>query len=151
MPTLTTAHFGQLDYADETVFQFPEGLPGFEDEHEFVFIRRPHLEPLIFMQSLNTPALCFLMLPIFVVCPDYRLFMAPEDMARLNLGSEPVIGEDVLCGSLVTVREDATSTVNLLAPIVVNLKQRIGVQAIQTEGGYSHQQPLFAEEALMSC
>lgn len=153
MPTLPTAYFGQLDYTDDTVFAFPEGLPGFEGERSFVFIRRPHTEPLIFMQSLSTQRLCFLMLPVLAACPGYRLHIAPEDLAKLGLsaGTEPRIGEDILCGALVCPSNPEGPTVNLLGPIVVNLQARIGIQAIQTEGGYSHQHPLFAGEALILC
>lgn len=153
MRTLLTTYFGQLEYANDTVFEFAEGLPGFEDEHAFVFIRRPNTEPMIFMQSLQRSELCFLMLPVYVACPDYRLNLSPEDLTKLGfpVESQPVIGNDVLCGALVTVREGMAPTVNLLAPVVVNLRDRKGIQAIQADGSYSHQHRLFVEEMASTC
>ena len=153
MPTLPTAYFGQLDYTDDTVYAFPEGLPGFEGERSFVFIRRPHTEPLIFMQSLASQQLCFLVLPVFAACPDYRLHLSPEDLAKLGLpaGIEPRIGGDILCGAIVCPSNPDGPTVNLLGPIVLNLQAQIGMQIIQNEGVYSHQHPLFAGEALVLC
>lgn len=153
MPKLLTAYFGELEYANDAVFRFPEGLPGFEHEQDFVFIRRPQTEPIIFMQSLATPGLCFLLLPVLVACADYRLRFAPEDLAALQLpgGSEPRIGEDILCGAIVSTGNPGGPTVNLLGPVVVNLRERVGIQTVQTEGGYSHQHPLFAAEARNLC
>lgn len=153
MRTLETAYFGQLEYADDSVVHFPEGLPGFEQEKAFAFIRTPNAEPLIFMQSMASPQLCFLLLPVFVVCPSYRLHLASEDLGKLALpcGREPRIGVDVLCGVIVCSGNTEGPTVNLLGPIVVNLQARIGMQAIQNEAGFSHQYPLFPAEVAVSC
>jgi flagellar assembly factor FliW len=42
---------------------------------------------------------------------------------------------------------------NLLAPIVLNLRDRIGMQVIQSESGYSHRYPIFAAapEEILVC
>lgn len=153
MPSTSTAYFGELEYTDQSVFEFPDGILGFEQERFFVFIRRPQAEPLIFMQSLANETLCFLMLPVLAACPDYRLNLTAEDLCRLQLppGVEPRIGEDILCGALVCTSRTEGPTANLLGPIVLNLKARIGAQVIQSEAGYSHQHPLVSGEAAAIC
>ena len=154
MPRLQTSCFGEMEYSSESVFHFPSGLPGFEGEQSFVFLEQPHTAPLLFMHSLSNSELCFILLPILVADPQYRLVLASEDMAELGLreGCEPRIGEDILCGALVCAgTEESPATVNLLAPIVVNLKAKIGLQVIQTQSGYSHRHPLFAQEELAPC
>ena len=155
MPLLHTSNFGDIEYAASAVFHFPSGLPGFETERQFVFIEQPNTDPLMFMHSLSRADLCFIVLPILVADPHYRLSLAPEDRAELRLPGdlEPRIGEDILCGALVCAAsgEGGGPTANLLAPIVVNLKEGIGMQVIQTESGYSHQHPLFAQEELAPC
>jgi flagellar assembly factor FliW len=52
---------------------------------------------------------------------------------------------------MVTVSEQADPTVNLASPIVLNLRDRKGVQAILTSPGYSLRQPLLAREELVPC
>lgn len=148
MPLLITKKLGEVEYTDDSVFRFPAGLPGFEDQQSFVFLRKPDTEPLIFMQSMSEPELCFILLPILVADPDYRLGVSAEDAEELGLPSDrqPIIGKDVLCGALVCAAENVTPTVNLMAPIVVNFKDRIGRQIIRSESGYSHQVPLVARE-----
>ncbi len=155
MLRLHSACFGEIEYPDSAVFEFPAGLPGFEDERAFVFLERPNTHPLIFMHSLSNPDLCFILLPMPAADAQYRLSLTPEDRAELALepDQDPRIGEEILCGALVSPADDArqSPTLNLLAPIVVNLKKRIGIQAIQSNSGYSHQHPLLPREESAPC
>ncbi|MBZ5575425.1 MAG: flagellar assembly protein FliW [Acidobacteriia bacterium] len=153
MPKLTTVHFNELEYDPEAVFTFPGGLPGFEDETSFLFIEQPHTRPLVFMQSLRNPGLCFLALPALTVEPEYRLSLSSEDLAALALpsGATPQIGSEMGCFVLVTVAEDAGPTVNLMSPVVVNLRDRRGIQAIPAASPYSLHHPLPLEKETVSC
>ena len=144
MPTLQTKYFGYLEYQQESVYYFAAGIPGFEKEKQFLFVDQPVTKPLIFMQSLEQPELCFLGLPIRSVDPGYRLHIGEEDLLNLDLSPDrqPEIGADVLCLALVSLSENHPPTANLLAPIVVNLKTRRATQAIQVDTDYSHQHRL---------
>lgn len=147
MPKLQTRYFHELEYSEQSVFEFPFGIPGFEDHTAFLFVEQPQNKPLVFMQSLKDPGLCFLTLPVGVVEPGYQLDLAQEECASLGLppGKQPVIGNDVSCVALLTVSQDADPTVNLMSPIVVNLHNRKGMQAIQMK--YSLRHPLALEAA----
>jgi len=147
MPQCKTRYFGELDYNGDAIVDFRAGLPGFEHERRFILIDRPDLHPLVFMQSLATSGLCFLTLPVFTVVPDYRLEMAESDRSALDLPAEPVIGRDVACLIIASIREEGSVTVNLLAPVVVALKTRRAVQAIHPESGYPHDYEIAAEPA----
>jgi flagellar assembly factor FliW len=155
MPRIQTTYFGELDYTETAVFQFPYGLPGFERERAFLFLQQPQTEPLMFLQSLGDPQLCFVLLPILVAAPDYRVNLDAEDLAALHLapGRQPRIGEDILCAAIVRVgeSEQASPTANLMAPVVVNLKERIGIQVIHADSPYSHRHPLMPGQELVSC
>ncbi len=95
MPLVETKYFGSMACGEESVFDFPAGLPCFEDHTQFVFIETPESAPLVFLQSLNLAELCFLALPILVVDRDYQLGVAPEDLAALELDPDrqPGLGE----------------------------------------------------------
>ena len=151
MPRVQTKCFGEMDYSPDAVFEFPNGIPGFEAERSFVFLERPGAHPLMFMQSLRRPEACFILLPVLAADPHYKLCLSEEDMASLHLppGSQPRIGEDVLCAVLVCAGDERRPqpTVNLLAPILVNLKLQIGIQAILTQSGYPHRHPLVSQES----
>ena len=154
MPKILTAYFGELDYLDTAVFRFPHGLPGFESERSFVFLNQPQTKPLMFLQSLRDSDLCFVLLPILVIDPNYQLSLEAEDLATLRLPAtrQPRIGEDILCAAILRTGDEETSpTANLLAPVVVNLKEQIGVQVIRTDSPYSHRHPIISGQEMMLC
>jgi flagellar assembly factor FliW len=148
MPDCQTKYFGTLTYTEETVISMPRGMFGFEEENEFVVIQRPDQFPLSYLQSLLTPELCFLALPVLVACSNYRLAISEQDLALLEFAPayEPQIGKDVLCLSIITTQHGGP-TANLMAPVVINLQTRTAAQCIDPEGIYSHQQPLLVEPA----
>ena len=137
---LTKSH-GEIEYSEDVVMHFSEGLFGFESETRFLPIEVPALHPLLFLQSVDRQGLCFITLPILVIDPFYRLNLSPSDLelAGLPPGRQPAIGEDVLCLAILTLHQDAPGTANLIAPLVMNLHTRQAVQAIVCEGDYSHQ------------
>ena len=144
MLSVDTKYFGILSCREEEVFEFPHGLPGFEEETRFVLIQLPENAPLVFLQSLRQPALCFLAFPILVADRVYRLAISAEDLAQLELDCcrQPELGRDVLVLALVSLHAGFSATANLMAPIVLNLKTRRGLQAIRQDNLYSHQYPL---------
>ena len=73
MPRLVSKYFGELDYPVESVFEFPSGIPAFENHNQFVFLEQPDTRPLVLMQSSKDPALCFILIPVFVAEPNYEL------------------------------------------------------------------------------
>lgn len=137
---LRTKYFGDLPVEDDARIEFPWGVPGFERQRWFVAIREPRTEPLIFLQSLEDTELCFVTLPPQSVDAVYRLRLADDDLRRLELPMtrQPRIGRDVQCLAVLALRESGT-TVNLLAPIVINPRTMRAVQAVNENSGYSHQ------------
>jgi flagellar assembly factor FliW len=148
MPQLDTKYFGTLTYEDLSVFNFPAGLPAFEQEKNFVVIETAEYAPLVFLQSLRQASLCFLALPVLAVDPSYHLAVSAEDRVSLGLdpGRDPKPGDGVLALALVSMRDGFPPTANLMAPIVVNVQNRRALQAIRVDRVYSHQHPISAAD-----
>ena len=146
MPVMDTKHFGKVAFEPESEIEFPAGLPGFDVRKRFVAVRFVESDPLIYLQSLEDPGLCFITMPVHAVDPRYRLKVSVDDLQLLGLPGtrQPRIGEDVLALTVVSIRETGP-TANLLAPVVVNLRTRRAVQAIAQEAGYSHQHALLQD------
>jgi flagellar assembly factor FliW len=153
MPLVETKYFGTLSYREDSVFDFPLGLPAFESEKRFVPIELPEHAPLLFLQSVAQRELCFLTLPILVVDRGYQLAICREDLATLDLDTErqPRLGDEVLVLALVSLHDGFSATANLLAPIVVNLKTRLALQAIRPDAVYSHQHPVSPRVEVEAC
>jgi len=144
MPQVQSRDFGILEYPPESVISFPHGLPGFEDEHAFVFIEPAALAPAVVLQSVETPDLSFLTVPVSTMDANYQIGIVREDLQLLGLDDtrQPPDGDKVRCVAIVSVRESGGLTANLLAPVVVNLDTRIGVQAVRNDATYSHCHPI---------
>jgi flagellar assembly factor FliW len=147
-----TRYFGPVEYDDASVLVFPDGIPAFEQSKRFLPLRQPINDPLVFLQSLSDPQLCFVTLPALAACPRYRLSIAPEDLDSLALDKcrQPVIGDEVLCLTILSVEKDSPPTANLLAPIVVNLHTQRARQVIQVDSAYSHREILPIRRAACS-
>jgi flagellar assembly factor FliW len=58
MAQIETEYFGNISYREDSVFDFPAGLPAFVNEKRFVPIESPQHSPLLFLQSMARPSFC---------------------------------------------------------------------------------------------
>jgi flagellar assembly factor FliW len=142
MAQILTRQFGLFEYDPETALEFPAGLPGFETERRFVLIERPNLAPILFLQSLDSPDLCFPAAPVKAIDPHYELVITPEDLRPLG----PNLPESLVCLAMLSAPENGPLTANLLAPVVIDQGTRRAVQAVRMDSRYSHRHPLTPAE-----
>jgi flagellar assembly factor FliW len=152
MPVCQTKYHGAIRFEPEQVLHLPAGLYGFPDEKEFLLLELPSSRPLVFLQSVRTPGLCFISLPAQVVEPSYQLNLRPSESCSLGYAPDapPVMGKDVLCLALLTMREKQETTANLLGPVVIDIARHRGLQVL-VEGNYSHQHPIASMEWKRAC
>jgi flagellar assembly factor FliW len=139
MPHCDTKYFGTIAYDEASALQFPAGLPGFENERWFVSLQQPEHQPLVFLQSLSTPNLCFVALPAKAIEPSFELEAEEADLELLGAGSAQTTV--LLNLALITILETGI-TANLFAPVVINTANLRAVQAIAPSRRYSHVHPL---------
>ncbi|MBI5137094.1 MAG: flagellar assembly protein FliW [Nitrospirae bacterium] len=130
MLTVETSRFGAIEVHGDTVLTFPNGLVGMEQLKGFVLIEGAG--PFQWMQSLDDPDACFVVIDSEEVIGDYVVTPAAEDLAVVT-GDAP--GAALIALLIVTVPRDESAplTANLLAPLLVNLGNRSGVQAVLTD------------------
>jgi flagellar assembly factor FliW len=121
------------------ILEFPAGLPGFEDRKRFGVIERANVAPIVLLQSLDLPDLCFLAAPVAAIDPAYQLDVSSEDLARLGLERQ---NDQLVCLAILSAPENGPLTANLLAPVVIEPRTRRAVQAVRMDSRYSHQHPL---------
>ncbi|MFX3687986.1 MAG: flagellar assembly protein FliW [Paenibacillus sp.] len=135
-----TSMWGQLEIKEEDIYQFPKGLPGFEEETKFAVIPWDGT-PFSYLQSLKEPNLSFLMVSPFVFVPDYSFELGATDKEELG------IGEQVSVYSMVTIHSQTNkSTMNLLAPVVLNPEHRLGKQIVLHNSPYETRHLIWKEE-----
>lgn len=134
--SLVSPYLGEISWEAGCELQFPTGFPGFEQHRRMVPVEIPSQRPLIYLQSADQPGVCFLALPVRTVDPAFELRLSDDDRSllefdQLDLPSDenPAIGTDVLCLALL-VPFGPTVQTNLDAPIVINLHNGRGIQAV---------------------
>ncbi len=108
-------------------FQFPAGIPAFENVQQFELLQKPGYEPFFFLKALPPADLTFVCVDPFLIHPDYQPNINDEDVAFLELQSP----SDLLLLSLVTVAPNPRhTTANLHSPLAINLRNGRGKQII---------------------
>jgi flagellar assembly factor FliW len=134
-----SSHLGEIEWDAECELLLPMGLPGFDGERRMIPLEIPAQRPLVFLQSLERPDVCFVLLPVRTIDPAYELELSEDDRLTLLLDADqkPEIGVDVLCLALLLPAAGVVQ-VNLDAPIVVNLHNSRCMQALsaQRSAGY---------------
>lgn len=131
--------FGPCTYHESEVLTFPWGVPGFNALRRFLALTLGGQEKFVWLQSLDDPAIALPTSDPWSVFPDYSPQLPPYATASLDLDR----AEDfVTLGVVVVTAGAAEMTMNLLAPIVVNLRTRIGRQVTLETGGYSVRMPI---------
>lgn len=129
--------FGQIALVERQVLEFPGGLPGFEQARRFVLIdlESPRFSPFLLLQGIDGGTPSMAVLPLDIRCDIYKT----EDLsdAARALG---IVFED--CGLLLvaTIRRADTEvsvTVNLRAPILVDLRRRCAWQKVLPSDRYA--------------
>ena len=122
--------FGELEFDDEHVLTFPEGMIGFEDCRRFILINDEDSQPFRWLVSLEDEDLSFPLLNPQMLVADYLA------------GNLQKPGATILVVATLN-KEIEHSTVNLRSPVVIMNENRTGKQIILEEESYNLRHPLF--------
>ena len=115
------------------MIQLRSGLPGLAHSNRLLPVSQETIEPFLFFQSVEDPALTLLAVPLNVAKADFELHLSAEDRLEIDYGAGEVNANGVALGAfaLVSVGDDRIPTANLLAPLVISFRNNLAVQAIQ--------------------
>ncbi len=143
MRKVKTNRFGDIEIDDSRVVHFKDGIPAFEDEHEFVILPYDEDSPYYFMQSLKSPELAFVLTVPFLFFPDYAIEIDDDTVKKLEIQNQ----EKVELYSLLTIPNGSVRymTANLLAPIVINGENMQAKQIVMDKSNYKTKHRLFPD------
>lgn len=144
MKKVNTLRFGEIEVEEEKVVHFEDGIPAFEDEHEFLIIPYDDESPYVFLQSITTPDLAFLMTMPFVFFPEYEFELDDDSQNKLGIKSQ----EDMLIYTLLTIPggKVVDMTANLMAPVVLNQNTMQARQIVLDKSRYTTKHRLFPKD-----
>lgn len=124
MIRLEKTRFGTITLDESTQIRFARGLVGFSSENRFALLERER-GPIAYLQSLNTPSLALPVIDARHLQPAYP--DASDDLAaKAGIGAE----DSLVLVVLAIDPLDGTLRANLLAPLVIDAKNRNGAQII---------------------
>ncbi len=126
---------------DVPVVEMRGGLLGFPEYTQFTLIKMNE-EGLVYrLQSLEDESINFVVVPAASFFPSYAPVVDDEVAARFDL----VNGREVLILLVVTLGETfKDSTVNLMAPLLLDPKAQVAEQIIVENANLSVRTPLLA-------
>lgn len=140
---IETKYLGMVECDEASIVTFPQGLPGFDDLRRFVCLEQPEFRPLVYLQSVENPQICFLTLPVGAIDTGYRLEVGSSEGSVLGLDAQSGIsGTNVIGLAILTTSTDQDPTANLLSPVVINVAERVGMQVVQAQSQYDWRHPL---------
>lgn len=143
---LNTRLFGSVEYAENDIISFPNGLPSFESEHNFLLLPIAGSEDSLYcLQSVLTPALSFILMNPFSLDSSYAPKLHSEELKLLQVEKDQDLCFYVLCAMK---RPVGDSTVNMKCPIALNPDIRVANQVILEDDSWQMRHPLsqFAQK-----
>ena len=142
MPAVDTTKFGEVKYKKSDVITFIRPILGFNDLTRYFIISRSESEPFKWLQSIDDPSICFVIVDPTLVYTEYLVEISPYDVKQLG-GTEDL--KDYQIYGIVTVpkgRPDQMS-INLQGPVIINVKNLKALQLILNNPDYDIRYSLF--------
>ncbi len=139
MKTIQT-RFGEVDYDENNLLNFPAGLIGFPNLHHFIVMPNKKEGPLFWIQSVDDPDIAFILTDPTNFFLDYAVIPESSERNILHIEEE----DECFVLSVVTVPPDQQITINLSAPILYAPKTNRAIQVILENTGYKPKTPLPA-------
>lgn len=118
---------------------FEKGIPGFESYKHFTINKVEENEKFSMIISKEDSNIGFVSISPFEIKNNYEIDLNDEFTKELNIESP----KDVLVLCLITLGKTLKeSTVNLKAPIIINIKNNKGKQLILQDDKYKIKEPL---------
>ncbi|WP_178023362.1 flagellar assembly protein FliW [uncultured Paenibacillus sp.] len=138
---MVTQTQNEWNFNEDEVFAFDKGIPGFEQYTKYVFYK--HDENFYLLQSIEDPKLAFIVTNPFSFFQDYEFELPLQDREELLISDQSEVS---IC-TIVTWGDDLSSvTANLMAPIILNIKERLGKQIVLVNSGYTTKHPLLKKK-----
>lgn len=142
MKSIESTQLGTLEFLVENVITFDLGIPGFEDEMQFIICTGDKESPFAYLQSIDNKDLTFILANPFIFFSDYQYELDNNIEEELEIESL----EDVATWGIVSITDDIKkASINLKAPLIINIRTKKGRQYIIQEINYLTRTPLFPQ------
>ena len=141
--TLHFPRFGECTFSESDLIEFPWGLPGFPNLRRWLALSVEEQANFIWLQSVDDLKIAIPTADPYSLFPDYAPKLPPYIVAALDIAAA---SDFTLLGVVVVTEGAKEMTMNLLAPIVINLRTHKARQVMLENSGYAVREPLPRKE-----
>ena len=140
---INTLRFGDIEIDENRIFKFKLPIIGFNELKDFVILDFNKDSFFKWLQSVEDPALAFPIVSVYSLNVDYSIDLTDNVVETLKITEV----DDLLVMNIASIPQENPSgaTLNLLAPIIFNLKEKVAGQIILSGSGYDVSFPLFKQ------
>jgi flagellar assembly factor FliW len=120
-----TTRFANVEVPAEDLIRFPDGMLGLDDCQSWVLLADAQNDAIGWLQSTTRASVALAVVSPRRFVPDYQLRVFRRELASLDLARP----EDAQVLTIMSKNERGI-TLNLKAPILMNLEKRLGRQVI---------------------
>jgi len=137
---LVTKYHGVREYSSEDIIVFKKGLPGFKELKSFIIFPLEKNKVFSILHSVENIEVGLVLVSPFDIIKDYEFKIPDNYINELKIERQ----EEVLVLTTVTLSSKVENiTTNLKAPIIINIKERLGEQLILDNDKYKIKEQLF--------
>ena len=136
-----TGKMGSIQIPEDQLITFSHGLLGLSEFNQFVLLAPPETSPFLILQGVDQPELALAVVEPASLVPNFRFNRLNSNLRELKAQSP----EDLQVFVPLTIPngQPEAATANLVSPILINPKRRLGKQVVLENPQYSHQHRLL--------
>lgn len=124
---LKTDQFGEIEFSEDLILNFQDGLYGFEQLKKYLLIKTDD-DLFYWLTSVERPEICFPLVGTRIIDEEFPEVENYEAFAIVTLNKDPLL-----------------ITANLKAPVYINQDKKTGFQTIIDTDKYPINYKLFVE------
>lgn len=133
----------QVQTAEKHVIHFPNGIYGFEEIRNFILLQEDDSRTIWSLQAADGPYPSLIVVDPSLLLPGYAPKLGAAERRALGNPQE----EDLCWLAVAVIRKKPEDTVvSLKSPLVINVKNRVGMQVILEDGDYPLRYRPFAKD-----
>lgn len=122
---IKTREFGEIAIEPQYIFNFPNGILGFENLQEFILVSVEETAPFKWLISIQQPEIGFILLSPWLADQEF------------NPGRAINISENAVFVIIKLEKDRGVMTANMKAPIVLDAENNVGEQVILPSDKFS--------------
>ena len=141
---INTSRFGEVEIDENAIFDFVLPIIGFHDLTKYTILDYKPDSPFKWLQSVEEGDLAFPITLCSFFGIDYQFDIPDEEAEKLEIES----ADDVFVCNIATIPQSNPqgATINMLAPIIVNLANKKAMQTVLKNTEFQVRYKLFNED-----